>query len=41
MAYLGRVTAVGDADLSIARNGVPVQSIPRSAVIGRVVLSTR
>ena len=41
MAYLGRVTAVGDADLSIARNGVPVQSIPRSAIIGRVVLSSR
>jgi hypothetical protein len=38
--YLGRVSAVSDSDLSIARNGTPVQSIPRSAVIGRVVLST-
>lgn len=39
--FLGRVTAVSDTGLTVARANQPEQSVARRAVIGRVVLTTR
>jgi signal peptidase I len=39
--FLGRVTAVSATDLTGPRANVPAFSIPRTEIIGRVVLTTR